>query len=172
MTKCIFLDRDGVINREMGEYTYRLDRFVVNPGVVDALKLLKENGFLLIVLTNQAGISKGLYTEQDVWICHDHLQETCGQLIDDIYFCPYHSSITESLCRKPGSLMFEKAIAKHKIDPLSSWMVGDTERDIIPARKLSINTIQVGADVKDSQADFVARDLLEAANIIISTKTG
>jgi D-glycero-D-manno-heptose 1,7-bisphosphate phosphatase len=166
-SKCVFLDRDGVLNREIGEYAYRLDQFVVNPGVVEALKLLKAHDFLLIVMTNQAGISKGLYTDQHVWLCHDHLQEVCGHLIDDIYFSPYHSSVTESLSRKPGTLMFERAIAKYNIDPHASWMVGDAERDIVPAKKLGLKTIQVGEELTESIADFLAKDLAEAAAIIV-----
>jgi D-glycero-D-manno-heptose 1,7-bisphosphate phosphatase len=170
INKCVFLDRDGVLNRETGDYAYSLDKFEVNTGVVEALKMLKDHGYLLIVMTNQAGISKGLYRDEDVMICHHHLQEACGNLIDDIYYCPYHSSVTESLCRKPGSLMFEKAIAKYDIDPLASWMVGDAERDIIPAKKLNINTIQVGEELKSSIADFTTRDLFEAAGLIVGHK--
>ena len=166
--KCVFLDRDGVLNREIGDYAYRLDHFEVNTGVGDALKLLKENGFLLIIITNQAGISKGLYTDEHVLTCHQHLQEVCQNLIDDIYYCPYHPSITESLSRKPDSLMFEKAIAKYNINPLKSWMAGDAERDIVPAKKLHLNTIQVGEKVENSLADMVAGNLLEAAGMIIN----
>lgn len=167
MNKCVFLDRDGVLNREIGEYAYRPDHFIINTGVAEALKELKAEGYLLIVITNQAGISKGLYRDEDVQICHDLLQQECGGLIDDIYYCPYHPSSTNSLCRKPDSLMFEKAIAKYRIDPSVSWMVGDAERDILPAKKLGIRTIQVGEGEKSPVADFNAGDILSAARIIL-----
>jgi D-glycero-D-manno-heptose 1,7-bisphosphate phosphatase len=167
-SKCVFLDRDGVLNREIGDYAWRLDHFEVNPGVAEALKILKDHGYLLIVVTNQAGISKGLFKEEDVLTCHDYLQESCGNLIDDIYYCPYHPSVTESLLRKPGSLMFEKAIAKYKIEASSSWMVGDAERDIVPAKKLHLKTIQVGEGLMGSLADFTVKDLLGAARLIVA----
>lgn len=168
MNKCVFLDRDGVLNREIGEYAYRLDHFIVEDGVPEALRRLKADGYLLIVITNQAGISKGLYTEKDVMTCYNHLQERCDFLLNDIYFCPYHPAITNSLCRKPDSLMFERAIHKYNIDTAYSWMVGDSERDILPAKKLGMTTIQVGRDLQHSLASFTARGLKEAAEIILS----
>mgnify|MGYP001393291521 CR=1 FL=1 len=166
MNKCVFLDRDGVLNCEIGDYAFRPDHFVVVDGVGEALKALKAKGYLLIVATNQAGISKGLYTDEDVMVCHGILQEACGGLIDDIYYCPYHPSISESLCRKPDSLMFEKAIAKYRIDPRLSWMIGDAERDMIPARKLGLRTVQVGTEQFET-ADYIAADIREAAQIIL-----
>src|SRR4051812_6709768 len=120
---CVFLDRDGVLNAERGEYTFRTEDFEILPGVPEALKLLKESGFLLIVITNQAGIAKGLYTKENVFACHEKLQKACGNLIDALYFAPLHPSVSESLSRKPDSLMLEKAIAKFNIDPENSWLV-------------------------------------------------
>ncbi|MDX5437853.1 MAG: HAD-IIIA family hydrolase, partial [Pontibacter sp.] len=73
MQKCVFLDRDGVLNRERGDYTYSLEHFEVLPHVPEALKMLKENGYLLIVVTNQAGVAKGLYQKSDVLACHQKL---------------------------------------------------------------------------------------------------
>lgn len=164
--KCVFLDRDGVINRELGDYAFRLDHFVINPGVCESLLKLKKNGFILIVITNQAGIAKQLYTDADVLICHQHLQKSCDNLVDDLYYSPHHPSVTESLLRKPDTLMFEKAIAKHGIDPSNSWMVGDSPRDIIPAKHLGIKTIGI-AKAREASPDFMANDLLQAADIII-----
>ncbi|MFW5761038.1 MAG: D-glycero-alpha-D-manno-heptose-1,7-bisphosphate 7-phosphatase [Cyclobacteriaceae bacterium] len=166
--KCVFLDRDGVINHELGDYAYRLDHFKIIDGVIEALQKLKENGYLLIIVTNQAGIAKNLYTEQDVRRCHQYLQNSCSHLIDDLYFSPHHPTVTESLLRKPDSLMFEKAIAKYKIDPFTSWMIGDTERDILPAKKLHLKTIGIGK-AANAKPDFVAENLLEAADIIIKS---
>jgi len=106
MRSGIFLDRDGVINRERGDYTFQVSDFEIIPGVLDALKLFNERGFKIIVITNQSGISQGLYSQEDVQICHDYMQKQLHQLIDDIYFSPYHPDITESLSRKPNSLLF------------------------------------------------------------------
>ena len=102
MNKCVFLDRDGVLNVDRSDYVYRVDDFIIPPGVVEGLQRLKEAGYMLIVITNQAGIAKGLYTRADVMRCHQYLQEQCGYLIDDIYFSPHHPDYdTRSLTRKP-----------------------------------------------------------------------
>ena len=124
MNKCVFLDRDGVINRERGEYTFKVEDIEVLPGVKEALILLKDNGYKAIVITNQSGVSQGLYTDEDVARCHAHLRKELDSLIDDFFYSPYHPTISESLTRKPDSLMFEKAIAKYSIDPERSWMLG------------------------------------------------
>ena len=168
--KCVFLDRDGVINRELGDYAYRLDHFELNAGVNESLKKLKDNGFLLIIVTNQAGIAKKLYSKEDVLRCHQYLQENCGNLIDDLYFSPHHPTVTESLLRKPDSLMFEKAMAKYKIEAVRSWMVGDSPRDIIPAKHMRLRTIGIGK-AAEAKPDFMVNGLHEAAGLIIAQTT-
>ena len=117
MNKCIFLDRDGVLNVERGDYTYEPEDFIIEDRVPEAIQLIKEAGYLAIVITNQAGISKGLYTRKQMQACHGILMEKTGHLIDHIYYSPYHPSFSESLTRKPETLMIEKAIAKFDIDP-------------------------------------------------------
>lgn len=141
MNKCIFLDRDGVINRDNPDYIYKVEEFEILPGVIEGLKKLKDNGYLLVVITNQSGITKGIYTKEDMDACHNYFQEVSGHLIDKYYYSPYHPFFTESLTRKPSCLMFEKAMAKFNIDPSLSWMLGDKERDLEPAEKLGIKGI-------------------------------
>jgi D-glycero-D-manno-heptose 1,7-bisphosphate phosphatase len=171
MNKCIFLDRDGVLNVDDPNYTFLLSKFRIIPGVCEALYQLKEAGFKLVVVTNQSGISKGIYTATQMKICHIFLQEACEHVIDHFYFSPYHISKTESLTKKPGTLMFEKAIAKFNIDIKKSWMVGDRGRDIIPARQLGIRTIQIGDEIeKKDRADFEVKDLLEASRLILNSR--
>ncbi|RDV15719.1 HAD family hydrolase [Pontibacter diazotrophicus] len=165
--KCVFLDRDGVLNRERGDYTYRLEDFEVLPRVPEALALLKENNYLLIVITNQAGVAKGLYQRADVLGCHQKLQESCNTLIDAIYYAPNHPAYSESLSRKPDSLMFEKAIAKYNIDPEASWMVGDSLRDLQAAAKVGVASVLVGEQHLAQTHPWQARDLWEAAQIIL-----
>ena len=166
-TKCIFLDRDGVLNVDNPTYTYRVEEFKIIPGVINTLTLLKKSGFLLIVLTNQSGIAQGIYTQQQMDECHRYFQNECGFLIDHFYFSPYHPSVTASLARKPGTLMFEKAIAKFNIDIQTSWMIGDRGRDIIPARLLGIKTIQIGNEVEEeNKADYRVENLVEALEIL------
>lgn len=149
MQKAVFLDRDGVINFERGEYTCCAENFIINDGIGESIKLLKQNDFLVIIISNQAGISKKLYTEEDLLEMHiklcQHLKEYDTN-VDDFYYCTHHDSISKCLCRKPGSLLFEKAIAVYDIDPAKSYMIGDKERDIIPAQKCGIKGFQIEAN--------------------------
>ena len=170
MQKCVFLDRDGVINNERGSYTYTIEDFQILSGVPEGLKILKDAGFLTIIITNQGGISKGLFTRQQMQQCHQYLVDHCPHLIDDIYYCPYHSSISESLSRKPDSLMLEKAIAKYGIDPSLSWMVGDRERDLEASVKMGIKFIQILDEAPFPPADLATNSLLEAAIYITERK--
>ena len=165
MKKCVFLDRDGVINEDRGDYTYRVADFKIQPGVIEAIRKLKEAGFLIVVVTNQAGISKGLYTIEQMDECHRYFQQAAGNKIDKIYYCPYHPTITESLARKPDTLMLEKGIAKFSIDPQQSWMVGDAERDIESGLKMGLKTIRISRDhQEDTKAHYTEQSLLQAVN--------
>lgn len=173
MNKCIFLDRDGVLNKDKVDYVYKAEDHFILPGVIEALKLLKQSGYTLIIITNQSGIAKGLYTAEEVMNCYDLLQTACGQIIDGIYFAPYHVDYdSECLVRKPKTLMFEKAIAKFNIDCSQSWMVGDKERDLIPAEKLGIKTVFIASEEEETnkivRPDIHAKSLLEATKFILA----
>lgn len=169
--KCVFLDRDGVINVDNVNYTYKVEEFKIIDGVIPALKMLKEAGYLLIIITNQSGIAKGIYQHEDVYKCHDYFDKESGHLIDEYFYSPYHQSSSESLSRKPGSLMFEKAIAKYDIDIAQSWMVGDRERDIIPANNLNIPTILIEEFPNtETSAKYKVDSLFEAAELILGVK--
>jgi len=144
MNEAVFLDRDGVLNYDPGDYTCSLEDFEVLPGVISSLKKLHEAGLKLIVITNQGGIAKERYTASEVQAMHDYLQGLCileGFRIDDFYFCPHHPDFSACLCRKPGSLMIEKALAKHKLDASRCVMVGDKERDIKAAEGAGVRGI-------------------------------
>ncbi len=130
--KAVFLDRDGVINRETGDFVYETDKFSFNPGIFDSLLRLQENGFMLIVITNQSGVSAGRYTHKHVGRIHAKMIEELssrGIFISAVYYCPHHPSTGKCLCRKPKSLLVEKASARFDIDPSRSFMIGDRERD-------------------------------------------
>jgi D-glycero-D-manno-heptose 1,7-bisphosphate phosphatase len=167
LQKCIFLDRDGVLNRERGDYTFKLEDFEIVAGVKEGLEILKKSGYLLIVITNQAGIAKGLYDRDDVLNCHLFLQAQIGHLIDDIYFCPHYPETTQSLLRKPDSLMLEKAIAKWDVDPDMSYMVGDSQRDLQAAEKVEVKGILVGDKEAEKVAAPKAKNLLDAVHKFI-----
>lgn len=147
MNKAIFLDRDGVINYDPGDYTYNLSEFRLNDGIIENLKRLFDHGFLLILITNQGGISKKLYTHKDVEEIHQYFKNELQKVhveLSEVYYCPHHSLNEKCLCRKPGSLMIEKALARFNIDPEKSYMIGDKSRDVECAENAGVKGIKVG----------------------------
>ena len=166
MNKAVFLDRDGVLNYDSPNYVYNVDDYEIYPDVKETLKKLKEAGYLLIVITNQAGISRGLYTKKEMLVCYNKLNTNTDSLIDDIYYSPYHPSITRSLSRKPGTLMFEKAKAKWNIDFSLSWMIGDKQTDLEPAIHLGMKTIGVLRKVKIESPHLIS-NIRESIPIIL-----
>ncbi|RSK48729.1 D-glycero-alpha-D-manno-heptose-1,7-bisphosphate 7-phosphatase [Hymenobacter rigui] len=167
MNKAVFLDRDGVLNNEIGEYVWELEKFVVSEGVPESLARLKAAGYYLIVVTNQAGIAKGLYTTAHVQACHQKLQDAAGGLIDAFYFAPGHPQVSESLSRKPGSLMLEKALARFKLDAARCWMVGDRLRDMQAGQRVGVRGILVGPEQQEGYQPHVA-DLRAATDLILA----
>ncbi|MCK5028705.1 MAG: HAD family hydrolase [Bacteroidales bacterium] len=146
MNKAIFLDRDGVINFDPGDYTYNLSEFKLNDGIIENLKRLYDNNYLLILITNQGGISKKLYTHKDVEEIHAYLAEELKKAnvqLSEIYYCPHHSINEECICRKPNSLMIEKALARFDIDPKKSYMLGDKMRDVECSEGAGVKGIKV-----------------------------
>ncbi len=149
MNKAVFFDRDGVINKEIGEYVYSEAQFVINDELIPALQRLQRNGFLLFIITNQGGIAKGLYSHEDVEKLHMHLLDSLKAHhihISEIYYCPHHPDFGKCLCRKPDTLLLEKAVARFNIDVSQSFMIGDSERDIQAAEKLGIKGFQIQAN--------------------------
>jgi D-glycero-D-manno-heptose 1,7-bisphosphate phosphatase len=173
MNKAIFLDRDGVLNEDKVDYVYKMEDCKIINNIPQSLKKLKEKGFLLIIITNQSGIAKGIYTQKEVLEVYDFLQKNCENVFDDHYFAPHHPKYTtESLSRKPDSLMLERAIAKYNIDIEQSWFVGDSNRDILAGQKIGIRTIKIthgkaGEEKHEAQATLQAQDLTEATNLML-----
>ena len=157
---CLFLDRDGVINHDPADYTKNLSEFTILPTVMEALTLAKDAGFEVVLITNQGGLAKGLYTHEDVADIHAHLTRLCeenGTPILDIFYSPHHPSTGKSLSRKPGSLMVERACAKHQLDPSRSWMVGDKQRDLDAASPVGVRGVLIEPNAR----------LLDAVNFIL-----
>jgi len=150
MKKAIFLDRDGTINNNCDHYyIWQKEELLLNPGVIETLRELKSRGYLLIVISNQGGISKGEFSAEDVDALHMHLRsmlEAEGVSLDEIYYCPHHSMVETCLCRKPQPLMIEKALARFGIDPASSWMIGDAERDVEAGKAAGLQCIKIEAN--------------------------
>lgn len=165
--KCVFLDRDGVLNQDLEGYLYQPEDIRIPEGVIEGLQKMKKAGYLLIVVTNQAGIAKNQYTKADVWKCHQYFQEKCGNILDDLYFCSHHPDYdSRSLMRKPESLMFEKAIAKYDIDTTASWMIGDRPTDMQAGKRAGVRTIYLNASTCEPVGDKHVFNFLEAAQTV------
>ena len=149
MNKAIFLDRDGVINFERG-YTHRLEDFVILPDLIEILQILKQKGYLLIVISNQSGIAKGLYLQSETEMLHAYLKEELRKnnvVLDEIYYCIHHPDVSKCICRKPDSLFVEKALARFNIDPSKSYFIGDKERDTESGEKAGVKGILIEANI-------------------------
>ena len=149
MNKAIFLDRDGVINIERGDYTWKLEDFKLTSGFVSFVREVQKRGYLIIVISNQGGIGRFLFTHEDTMKCHEYVLAELkkeGLTLTDFYYCPHHPKYTRCLCRKPEPVMLEKAIARYDIEASKSYFVGDTQRDIDAGVLAGVNTIKVIAN--------------------------
>lgn len=178
--KAAFIDRDGVINEERN-YVHRIEDFVLLPGVAQGLALLRDAGFRLIVVTNQAGIARGYYDQSAMHRLHDHLREQLalqGVALDAIYFCPHHphGSVKELAfecnCRKPSPGMLLQAAKDFDLDLSESVLIGDKLSDVQAGKKAGVGCVVIvesghGVDASARlQADSVAEDLLAAAHLL------
>ena len=170
--KTIFLDRDGVINKEVN-YLHKIDDFEFIDGIFDACLYLQSLSYKIIIITNQSGISRGYYSHSDYqkvtqWMLDQFRYKNINIL--DIFHCP-HGPDSTCDCRKPKPGMFLKAKTKHDIDMEKSWMIGDKERDIIAANSAGIyNTILVRSghriDEPNSNANIILDSILQTKQII------
>lgn len=151
MNKIVILDRDGTINEEKN-YLYKIDEFVFTYKAKEAIKLFKDNGYKVIVITNQAGVARGYYQEKEVKKLHEWINEELtkfGTKIDEFFYCPHHP--TEGInkykisckCRKPNTSLYEEVIEKYDVDVSKSYVIGDKITDLIPGNKLGFKTILV-----------------------------
>jgi len=142
MNKAAFFDRDGTINVEKN-YLYKVEDFEFIKGIPQLIKKYNDEGYIVIVVTNQAGIARGYYTEEDMNILHSYINEQLAKIgahIDAFYFCPHHPDITgECNCRKPKTGMLKKAIKEWNIDVTESILYGDKPWDIEAGEKSGIS---------------------------------
>jgi len=147
--KAVFLDRDGVLNHEQGDYICRVEDFIVLDNF-EALKSLQEKGYLLLIATNQGGLAKGWYTEDELAKMHQLLKDQYavhGVEFTDIFYCPHHPEFTGDCdCRKPKPGMLLKGIEKYNIDPAKSYFIGDRERDVEAGTKAGVKGILIDSD--------------------------
>ena len=139
--KALFLDRDGTINVDKG-YVYEKEEFEFQPGIFELVKKYSEQGYLIFIVTNQSGIARGLYTEKDYLQLTDWLKAAFsekGIKIEKVYHCPHLPEISGSCsCRKPNPGMIVEAISEYNIDPATSVLIGDSERDLQAGEKAGI----------------------------------
>jgi D-glycero-D-manno-heptose 1,7-bisphosphate phosphatase len=178
MSRSVFLDRDGVINRKPpeGEYVTRWEDMHFLPGVTQAIGLLNRAGFRIIVVSNQRCITKGLLTVRDLDLMHQRMCEefaTAGATIDAVYYCP-HENEPPCTCRKPAPGMLLTAARDHKIDLKASWMVGDSDVDIKAGKSAGCQTARLlrPGEIANGQADVVVSSFLEAVEQILRAERG
>ena len=169
-----FIDRDGTLVEEVN-FLSRVEDLDVFPYTAEALRLLKENGFLIVVVTNQSGIGRSIYREQDMQAVHDAIQEHLAGAIDAFYFCP-HLPEDGCRCRKPRLGMIYDAVSDLNSDLERSWMIGDKKLDVETGENARMNSAMVltgyGARhlvTLERPPQVVAPDLLAAVHRIVQS---
>jgi D-glycero-D-manno-heptose 1,7-bisphosphate phosphatase len=188
----VFLDRDGTINEEVG-YMDNLDKLKMIPTAYEAIRLINKSCMKAIVVTNQAGVARGFFTEQFVKQTHEIIQADLlhqNASIDKFYYCPHHPTegtgiyLQNCNCRKPLPGMLLQAALDLDVELENSYMIGDTYRDMEAATKAGVKGIlvktgygreelqDVGTNVAGSEnkPDFVAEDILEAVKWIMKDR--
>lgn len=182
MQKVIFLDRDGVINRDPGgwtkyNYVTKWDEFFFIDGSIEALKRLKNAGYKICLISNQGGISKGYFTQEDLERLNKKMLaeiEKEGGEIDRLYYCPHHDK-DNCECRKPKTGLIEQAIKNEDVDLRNTFIIGDSIRDVEAGKRMGMKTVLVlsGKTLVNEtgkwnvQPDSIKKDLLEAVEWIL-----
>ncbi|MDG2961128.1 D-glycero-beta-D-manno-heptose 1,7-bisphosphate 7-phosphatase [Bisgaard Taxon 10/6] len=184
MKKAIFLDRDGTLNIDHG-YVHRIDDFHFIEGSIEALQKLKAMGFLLVLVTNQSGIARGYFSEEQFlqlteWM--DWSLADRGVDLDGIYYCPHHPQgqgeyKQDCDCRKPKSGMLQQAVRELNIDPAQSFMVGDKVEDLLAAQGAKVRSkilVKTGKPITpegEQLADYVIDSIADLPNLLNRMKT-
>ena len=168
----VFLDRDGVLTTEKG-YVHSREGLEIFPYTADCVKMIKQMGYLAIVITNQSGVARGFFTEQDLQDMNTFLKEKTG--VDDIFYCPHYEPgrikeyARKCNCRKPQIGMIEQACRLFEIDLKNSFMVGDRAGDIVCGKRAGVKTVLLESGYGTRQLemevmpDYIYQDLLEFA---------
>lgn len=170
MKKAVFLDRDGVINEVLTnrvKFVNRPNQLYFLPGVAEAIRQLNNVVDYVFVVTNQGGVGLGFMKESQLQAIHVHMIETLrkeGAVIDEAVYCP-HKPKSGCGCRKPNSKLIEDLAEKYNVNLSASYMVGDTDTDIIAGKKAGTKAVFIGSS--DPLADAAFPDLLSAAEWIV-----
>lgn len=171
----VFLDRDGTINVEKN-YLYRIEDWEWIPGAIEAIKLINQMGYLAIVVTNQAGVARGYYSQEDVKLLHEKVNEILhrhGAKIDAFYYCPHHSEfglIRDCQCRKPKPGMLLNAKEECEIDLDRSYLIGDKVIDMRAALAVGVQPIMVSTGYGQDESKKVPRTTLIELNLSSAVK--
>lgn len=172
----IFLDRDGVLNEEKS-YICSIDDLAIFPYAEDCVKKIKDNGYYAIVITNQSGVARGFFTEEQLVKMNQYLKQRTG--VDAVYYCPHHpegivSQYRKSCdCRKPQTGLLEQACRDYNIDMEHSYLIGDRAGDIITGQKIGIKTVLLesgyGLERLERQVspDYVFKDLRDVVDNLL-----
>lgn len=173
--KAVFIDRDGTLVEEVN-FLSRAEDLRFFSFTDEAVKLLKEHGFLVIVITNQSGINRKFFTEAAMHEIHEAIQNELTEKIDAFYFCP-HLPDEACACRKPKTAMIQNAVEDFEIDLENSWFVGDKALDVETGRNANLKTALVltgygkqAVEQLENQADLTAENLLEAVKEILEMR--
>jgi len=185
MQKLIFIDRDGVINKDPGgwtKYSYvtKWEEFFFIDGSIEALKNLKDAGYRVCLVSNQGGISKGYFTKEDLERVNEKMLaeiEKAGGKIDGLYYCTHHDK-DNCECRKPKTGLIERAVREKDVDLKNTFIIGDSLRDVEAGKRMGMKTIFVlsgKTPLSDAQnwhirADHIMKDLREAVEWILKTE--
>ncbi len=180
MEKVVFLDRDGVISKDSADHIKSWDEFHFLPNAKEAIKLLTDHGFHIVLITNQSVIARGMTTIEGLEFMHNNMKgeiEEYGGKIEKIYYCPHHPD-EGCDCRKPKPGMLLRAIKENNIDPTKSFMVGDRMMDVEVGKKVGCKTVIIPSErgqmeMRESsiKPDYVAKDLLDTSKWIIKNYT-
>lgn len=167
--KTVFLDRDGVINKCAAPHCYisKWEEFHFLPGAIEGIRSLNKAGYLVLIVSNQRGIARGLYTRKDVDELHEKMCNVLKEndaYIDGIYICPHDDRVCS--CRKPLPGLFYQAENEWMIDKEHSWCIGDFESDILAGRDYGVKTILIGSPEKAYGQTGTFKNLKEAVNFL------
>jgi len=171
MQKAVFLDRDGTINEDVGDFC-SLEKLLFINGSIDALKILQQNGFLLIIITNQTGINKKIFSEEEFLNFNQQylkILSSYGVDIKEVYYCP-HLKEENCICRKPKPYFIKVATEKYNIDLKNSYTIGDHPHDVEMGQYCETKTIylltghgQKHLSELKTEPNYIAKNLYEAA---------
>jgi len=167
MNKAVFLDRDGTIIKDKS-YMYKINQIEFFDKTFEGLEKFQKNGYLLIIITNQSGVAKGMFTKKQALMFN---KSVVNKLLDsniaikDTFFC-FHNPKDNCECRKPKQKLLFEAVKKYNIDLSKSVVIGDKESDVLMSKNTKLKSILISDKKVDTSANFIVADLSEAFDVL------